>query len=201
MTFSPPVPTNGYPSRAAETRATRKLLFWYEMLADYLIMNPTATHEQMGKHFGRAPSTIALVVKTDAFKAYLAQRRNQYIQEHDAAIRAKMMGVVENSMDAMLKTLEKKQDQIPLGQLKEIAEMGLQGLGMGAKAGTVPHVQVNVNQPNVVVPVAVSDLEAAREAMRIAQQRQILSNAQTIEHEAEAPVPTVVAPPREEGGE
>jgi hypothetical protein len=190
VAFSPPVPTNGYPSKRAEVLATRKLMFWYEMLADFLIANPTATHDQMAKHFGRSSGTIALVVKTDAFKEYLLQRRNQYIQEHDAAIRMKMMGIAEGSMDAMLLQIEKKRDQVPLGQLKEITEMALTGLGMGPKAGggTNVHVQVNQNPGMVAVPVNVNDLEAAREAMRRAQSRQI-------EHsEASAPVVPTIPP-------
>lgn len=154
-----------------EQKANRRLNWWYEAMADFLIANPTATNKQIATAFDRSETTITLVKNSDAFKAYLRQRRQEFIQEHDAAVRAKQLGIVETSMDVMLRVLEKKQDTIPLAQLAEIVDKGLTRLGYGtAPAGT--NVQVNVNNPAPqVVAVGVDDLRAAQQAMRIAQQR------------------------------
>lgn len=162
----------GYPTYA-EQKASRRMMWWYEAMADYMIANPTHTVAQIAKAFDRGEATVQLVKNSDSFKTYLRQRRADFVQEHDAAIRAKQLGIVETGMDVMLRILEKKQDTVPLAQLADIIDKGLGRLGYGEQKGGT-NVQVNVNNPAPqVVAVGVDDLRAAQQAMRIAQQRQL----------------------------
>jgi hypothetical protein len=154
---------------------TRRLRWWHESLADYILANPTATHAEIGKHFGRTDSTITIIVNTDAFKAYFRQRRTQYEEDLDAEVRGKLYKVASNSLDHMLDVLEKKRDSLPLEMLNRTAESALKNLGYGAPApvGTT----VNVNTPQTVnVAVSVEDLEAARSALRRNQQAKIIEH-------------------------
>ena len=48
-------------------KSTRKMRWWYESLADYMIANPSATQTDIAAYFQRNPATISTVVNTDAF--------------------------------------------------------------------------------------------------------------------------------------
>jgi ribosomal protein L25 (general stress protein Ctc) len=167
-------------------KTTRKMRWWYESLADFMIANPRATQNEIAAHFGRATSTISTIVNTDMFKAYFRQRRDQHAEVLDASVRSKLMNVADKSLDMMLDHLEKKRDTIPLEGLQRNLETTLKSLGYGQSS---PQVAVTVNnaQPTVI-PVAVSmeDLQAAREALR----RNQMQQAQVIDHE-----PATLAPP------
>jgi len=154
-------------------KTTRKMRWWYESLADFMVANPRATQNEIAQHFGRGVSTISTIVNTDAFKAYFRQRRDQHVAILDASVRDKLLNVADKSLELMLEHMEKKRDTIPLEVLQRATESTLKSLGYGASAPT-PATVVNVNH-NAVIPVAVSvnDLEAAREALRRSQMRTI----------------------------
>lgn len=157
---------------------TRKMRWWYEALADYMITHPSATQGEMAAHFQRHQATISVVINTDAFKAYYRARRAEHAEKLDSAVREKLFRVADSSLDRMLDVLDKKRDSIPLETLHRTADTALKNLGYGASAPNV----VNVSAPPTTVNVAVSldDLERARAALRRNQQ----APPPTIEHEA-----------------
>ena len=149
-------------------KATRKMQWWYEALANYMIAHPTISQGELAQHFGRSPITISTVVNTDSFKAYFRQRRAQHSETLDATVRAKLFQLADASLDHMLAALEKKRDSVPMETLQRTSDMALKNLGYGAGAPGAG-VTVNVaNQAPATVSVAVSldDLERAREALR-----------------------------------
>ena len=164
-------------------KSSRKMRWWYESLADYMISNPSATQNDIAAHFGRQPCTISTIVNTNAFKAYFRQRRDQHAETLDAGVRQKLFALADKSLDQMLATLEKKRDSVPLETLQRTSDMALKNLGYGAPS---PSTTVNVNTAPTTVSVAVSldDLTRAREALRRNQ------SAPVIEHDA-AEVPKV----------
>lgn len=164
-----PTPSGHKTSR--EIRTTRKMRWWYESLVDFILVHPTATHQEMADHFKKSLGTIEIVVHTDAFKSYYAQRRAEYNEHHNHAIQSKITNVAEKSMELMLDSLEKKKDTIPLELLTRINESALRSLGYGEKAGPQVVVNNNNNSSPQLVPVAVSvqDLEEARAALRRSQ--------------------------------
>lgn len=156
----------------AQIKATKRMRWWYEHLADYMIAHPKALQNDIAAHFGKSPGTISVIVNSDAFKAYLRQRRANYVEALDSSVREKMLNVADVGFDLILDRFDKKRDTIPLETLNRTIELALKGSGMGQTpgAGTV----VNVNAPSqttvVPVPVSLSDLQEAQQALRNAQQ-------------------------------
>lgn len=153
-------------------KSTRKMRWWYEALADYMLAHPSATQNEIAAYFGRAVSTISTVINTDAFKAYLRVRRADYQGTLHEAVNTKLLNVAERSLDAILDKLDKKRDTIPLDVLNRTTENALKALGFGA--ANSPSVVVNTGAPqqtNVAVTVSLDDLEAARTALRHSQQQ------------------------------
>lgn len=165
----------------------RKMRWWYEHLADYMIAHPTARQNDIAAFFKRAPSTISIIINSDAFKAYLRQRRADYTDGLDTAVQQKMLNVADKSFDMILERFEKKRDSIPLGDLFKAVELTQK---VAEKSG--PTVVVN-NAPQVAVPVAVSleDLENARMALRAAQAPPMIDVT---------PTPEEAASPRRDSG-
>lgn len=151
-------------------KATRKMKWWYEHLADFMIAHPSARQNDLAAHFKRAPGTISTIINTDAFKAYLRQRRAQYEASLDQEVRGKLLNVANRGLDFLLDGLEKKRDSIPINVLQDVVDKSLKNLGYGESRA--PAVNVNVNQPPSTVSVAVGleDLEAARRAIRASQE-------------------------------
>lgn len=156
-------------------KATRKMRWWYEALADYMMANPNATQNEIAAHFKRATSTISTIINTDAFKAYMSQRRREHVSVLDASVRDKMLKVADKSMELILEQLEVKRTSIPIDTLQRTVDSTLKSLGYGVAA---PGVNVNVNSGGgntlVAVAVGVDDLERARTALRQSQQNAAL---------------------------
>ncbi len=170
-------------SRHEHRKATRKMRWWYESLADFIMANPRATQNDMSAHFGRTAATISTIVNTDAFKAYLRQRRDHHAEILDASVRGKLMNVADTALDMMLEHLERKRDTIPLDQLQRVTETTLKSLGYGASAPTQTNVTVNTTPQMVNVAVGIEDLERARAALRNSQMQNISPPPLTIDHE------------------
>lgn len=167
----PPLPSAPPMSDYERIKATRKMRWWYEHMADYMIANPTALQNDIAAHFNRAPGTISTIINSHAFQAYLRKRREEYTGALDAQVRGKLLKVADRGLDFLLDGLEKKRDSIPIDTLQRTVDASLKSLGYGAAAA--PSVKVDIhNDRNTVVPVAVGldDLEAARRALRASQE-------------------------------
>jgi hypothetical protein len=153
-------------------KATRKMRWWYESLADYMIANPTKTQNEIALHFGKAVSTISTIIHTDGFKSYMRQRRADMAENLDRSVRNKLTNVLDQTLDALTEKLTKKKDTLPVGDLKFIGDMALKGLGYGLEK---PQVTVNMpaQQTTVVVPVSLQDLADAQQALRNSQRQMI----------------------------
>lgn len=150
-----------------------KMLWYYSRIIDWMIANPGRPMYECAAYIGKTPTTLSIIVNSDVFKAALAQRKAEFQQAHDFGLIEKTTKIAHASLDAILETLEKKRDKVPLGDLKDISDSALGRLGYGAKpVGPQPGVTVNVNasQQNVVVPVSHQDLAEARMALRAVQQ-------------------------------
>jgi hypothetical protein len=155
-------------------KATRKMRWWYESLADHMVANPSISNAELARHFGRAESTISTVINTDAFKAYYRQRRQHHVDKLDSAVRDKLFQVSNKSLDYMLEVLDKKRDTVPLEMLTRITDSSLKNLGYGVTPpGGAVNVNVNSSPQHVHVAVSLDDLESARAALRRNQLRPV----------------------------
>lgn len=142
--------------------------WWYSAIADWMIRNPGGSMRECAAELNKAYATICFIASTDLFKDYLAQRKAEWQEGHDAALRSKLTRVAESSLDAILERVQKQGDKVPIDFLTEVATSSLDRLGFGPKKDP-PSVNVqvnNLNQPVVLPSVSPLALEEARAAMR-----------------------------------
>lgn len=145
--------------------------WWYSAIADKMIAHPDWTQIQIAASLNKHPNTIAMIVNTDMFKEYLAQRKAAWRDDHDLAIRTRMTEVATEGLDIVLEHLRAKKSQVPLQAALKVVESSLDRLGYAPSSG--PQVVVNNNPDNrqqTLVQVSPADLEEARQAMRLAEQ-------------------------------
>ena len=142
----------------------QKMIWWYWALIDEMIASPECTKKELAAKFKVSEVCIHLITTSDVFNAYLAERRAGNSKMLDEAIKLKLTKVADKTLEMIGKVLEKKQDSIPLDQLTSLADKTLERLGYGVKgSGVVVNATGNTQ---VVVPVSIQDLEAARRALR-----------------------------------
>jgi len=151
--------------------------WWYFALLDEMVKNPTVSVAALARHFKVSTVTINMVVSSDMFRANLETRMKNNSQYLDEAIRAQMARNALRGLELQAKILETKQQTIPLPELTSTVDKTLERLGYGVKSNG--GVTVNATgQTQVVVPVSLGDLEAARAALRQTEM------AKGIEHDA-----------------
>ena len=161
-----------------------RLRWWYPAIADWMLRNPGGSMEQCAKELERGTNTIHIIVNSDMFKEYYAQRRREWQQNHDFAILDKVNRVAERSLDLLLDKMEKQSDKIPMQLTRDVAFSALDRLGYAPQSG--PQVAVNVGeQKNVFVAVTPDALEEARQALRNAESRRGIESNRRLELTAE----------------
>lgn len=162
-----PVPTKSY----AEVKATKKMRWWYEALADFMMANPAAKQNDIAAFFKKSPATISTIINSDAFQAYLAKRRGQYVQTLEGQVQEKMLNVASKGFDLILQRFEQKQTNIPLETLTKTLELATRASVRTSQPSGGNTVVVNPPGQTTLIPVAVGleDLQAARQALRNAQ--------------------------------
>jgi len=140
-----------------------------------MIRNPGKPLRECALELGKAENTIYYITGTDLFKDYYAQRRAEWVREHDQVIRSKLTGLAELSLDATIEKLTLQRDKTALPLLTDLLKTSLDRLGFAPQVG--PQVQINQtigdNRTQVQLPgsVTAADLEEARMALRASQAR------------------------------
>jgi hypothetical protein len=161
------------------------MLWYYTAIIDWMIANPGRPLSECAKYVGRTQTTLSIIINSDMFKAALAQRKAEFQAQHDFSLIEKTTKVAHASLDAILTTLEKKKDAVPLDRLQQISDSALGRLGYGAKPLTQAVQVNNFNGPSqVFAPVSSNDLAEARMALRQFQESK----------SREAPAPATIAP-------
>lgn len=162
--------------------------WWYPAIADAMLRNPDYSQEKIARELGKTPVTISMIVNTDLFRDYFAQRRKDWERTHDASLVQKTMKVASSALDILAESMEKKRDSIPIGQLTQIATSALDRLGYSPNKPAAPAGGLTVNAQNaqLVMPVSADQLREAQDAIRLAQSRRVapipvLPEPQTVE--------------------
>lgn len=150
--------------------------WWYSAIADAMIRNPDLRMQDIAALLGKHPNTVSMIVNTDMFREYFAQRKEAWRQDHDHALRAKLTDVATESLDIVLEQLKAKRTQIPLNVALKVTESALDRLGYAPSSG--PEVVVNntvdARQQSVSVQgLSASELEEARQALRRVEQTRV----------------------------
>lgn len=145
--------------------------WYYASIADWMLRNPGRPMSECAAHINRHPNTVSMIVNSDVFKSYFAQRRREFTAEHDAQLTQRLGDVAMKSMDCILEQIDKKKDTLRLDVLTELMGSSLEKLGFGKP--NAPTVQVNnlvdASTHQVAVAVSPEALREAREALRVAE--------------------------------
>lgn len=144
--------------------------WWYSAIADLMIAHPDWKMTDIAKELKKGVNTISMIANTDLFRAHLAQRKQQWQEIHDQALREKLTKVANASLDALVTSIEKKKDLVPIQALQSISEGALDRLGFSPKPGPQVLVQNNIQNNNVLPSASLGALEEARAAMRQVEQ-------------------------------
>lgn len=147
-----------------------KMLWYYSRIIDWMIAHPEGLLRDCAKFVGVTQPTLSVIINSDMFKAALDQRKREFQMHHDIGLVEKTTKIAHASLDAILETLVKKKDGVPIQDLKEISESALGRLGYGVKPAPQVSVHVGNNNTQVVLPVSQQDLLEAREALRTVQE-------------------------------
>lgn len=158
--------------------------WWYSNIADYRLTHPGCKNVEIAQHLNKHENTISQIIKTDLYREYEAQRREEWRRDAENELTSKLIGVTSLALDSMKVNLEKKRDQVPLEVSRSIVATGLESLGFGPKPQ--PSVVVNNTNQQVVLPNSVSAtaLEEARMALRTVEQQRLAPRG-VVELEAE----------------
>ena len=152
-----------------------KMAWWYWALLDEIVKNPSITPRALAAHFHVSEVTIRLVTSSDMFKANLESRMKNNSAYLDLAIRQQAAENALKGLQLQHKIMETKQQTLPLDQLTSMVDKTLERLGYGVRNSGVT-VNASGGQTQVVVPVSLSDLEAARKALRVSEQQKVLQH-------------------------
>lgn len=143
----------------AQSVQVKKVNWWYESLADWMLANPDRTLTEAARYFNCTLSWISIVKNSDTFKEYWQIRREQVNHQVACTVTDRATAVAEVALERLQERLETTGDVLPVSTLLDISDKSMKWLGFGAKASSPTQVQVNVG----VDPAA---LARARELLK-----------------------------------
>jgi len=138
--------------------AIKKVNWWHERLADWMIAHPDKQLKEAATYFDVHPQYIYIIHNSDCFKQYWADRSGKTSSEVLADVKDRMLAVTEMALDRIADRLDSQGSVMPVDTLVGISALGMKSLGYGVKAG--PTVVVNNNHVDPAL------LEQARQRMR-----------------------------------
>lgn len=145
----------------------RKLSWWHESIIDWMLLQPEGRLGDCAREFNVTQSWLSIIVNSDLFRARLAQRRAELAGEIGATVIDRLSGIAGQALESIAEKIEKEKTKIPIGELRETAEMSLNALGYGGRAAPTQHASGNVYNFNGPTHVSRDVLEAARGKMRL----------------------------------
>src|SRR6478736_2851661 len=107
----------------------RKRTAWYwSHIVDWMLRNPDGRLEDCANFIGRTPNSLSIILNSDLFKAYYAQRKEQYRQMHDFSLVEKMTKVASIGLDCIAEKLQSKRQAIPMNELVAVTDNTLKRL-------------------------------------------------------------------------
>lgn len=127
-------------------QAIAKVRYSHKAMVDMIVANPWISQGELATNFGYTEGWVSQVIASDAFQAYLAQRKDELI---DPALRAtideRFKGLVARSIEILMRKLDKPDTQISDELALKALEVASRAAGYGAKSS-----QVQVNTQFVV---------------------------------------------------
>lgn len=143
---------------------SKPVKWWHESIADDMLAFPMDTQRERAKRLGYSENYLSMIVNSDMFKAYFAQRRLAHQEQLKENLVGKTTEAAGKALDLLLETMDQKRTAIPFDKLADFADKSLGRLGYG-NGGKAAPVQVNVDA-RTAVAVSKEDLAGARSVLR-----------------------------------
>lgn len=120
----------------APAGAIAKMRYSHKAMVDMIVANPWISQGELARNFGYTEGWVSQVIASDAFQAYLAERKNELIDPHiRATVEERFKGLVARSIEVLMRKLDdsKVSDETALKAL----EIASRAAGYGNKSATV----------------------------------------------------------------
>jgi len=167
--FDPPADDSSVAPVATDAKwKPRKMRPWHQMVAEFILLHPTASNSDIAEHFDMHKQTITLLVSSDMFKSYFATRKQEIeARVNETAferLNGKLARLAEQTVDVLAEKIEAQREVLGLKETRETMDVALQHLGFGLKK-TAPAGNATTNVQNMFV-VSAADLSEARALMQ-----------------------------------
>lgn len=112
-------------------QAIARVKYSHDEMINFIILNPTASQQEVAKQFDYSVAWVSRIMNSDAFHARLAIRKEDLIDPAIVAtLEERVRGMVGQSLDILTQKLE----QVPTTEMAFRAfELGSKALGFGAR--------------------------------------------------------------------
>jgi hypothetical protein len=125
-----------------------KIRYSHDAMIDLIIAQPGISQNALAVKFGYTPAWVSTIMSSDAFKARLANRREEVVDPAlTLSLEERFRGLTERSLAVLAEKLSKPSDQVPDGLALKAVELGAKALGVG---GDAPPPQVPVDHLNTL---------------------------------------------------
>lgn len=182
------------PDTGEITQSLQRVHYTHEAMVDLLIAEPGITQNEVASHFGYTPGWVSTVINSDAFQAYMAERKGELVDPTlIKTINERLNAVAQLSLDRLLEKVSMPAGLINDDFLIQAAKLSTAALGYGARPGTAqPGVGVQVQVINVPGQMADANAWAAKHAKTGSAVIEELRPAQArlgVDHETPIPLP------------
>jgi hypothetical protein len=140
----------------------KKLSWWHESVIDWMLLNPNSTLTECAATFNVTLPWLSRITNSHLFKERLALRRREHSQDVSFTVIEKLESLADLGVEALIERVATERDTMPIGELRQTAEMALASIGYTTKragAGSAPatgptNVQVNVVSADVLKEAA-----------------------------------------------
>lgn len=109
-----------------------KMRYTHEAMVDLMIQNPGIAQKDLARVFGYTEAWISTIVTSDAFRALLAQRREQFVDpEIRLTVRERHEALARRALQVLQEKLSKPADAVDDNLALRAAELSTKALGLG----------------------------------------------------------------------
>lgn len=127
---------NGQPIR--QTAGVKKLRYTHEDCVDRIIMSPGISENDLAQVYGVTPNWMSIVINCDAFRAKLAERRQELIDPALlASLNERYGALAAKSVDILLTKLNQPLEKISDKLALEAAQLGAKAMGLGEQRASL----------------------------------------------------------------
>lgn len=134
----------------------------HDAILDFILLNPSATQEEVARHFGMGRVWITCILNSDCFRAALKERQSNIAGLLDMTVADRIRGTAVVALERLAATIETSLD----GQfLLDATDKLLHRAGYAPSKGPTTAIQVNNNVQNNMLPVGKDVLAECRREM------------------------------------